>query len=140
MDVNPSPTSSGSDSSKGKSSSKDKTKSTEIIDHIARRLSVLQTAIDYTKSKFENLFSLKSKQNNLDKQIKQTTTLLNAHAKAAEKYQKKANSIKLSDDLKKSNKKLFNECAKIRKKHRLEACKRMNQANKIRFASKNNNK
>lgn len=76
-------------------------KSTQIIDWIARRLEVLQSAIDLTKAKFENLFNLKAQKNNLNKQIAQTAKLLNAQSKAAEKYQKKANSVKLSGGLKK---------------------------------------
>lgn len=72
---------------------KDKSKSTEQIDWIERALNVLQNAIDYTKSKFENLYNFKAKKNNLDTQIKQTTKLLNAQSKAAEKYKQKANQV-----------------------------------------------
>ena len=64
-------------------------------------MDVLQQKIDLTKAKFENLFTVKKQKNNLNNQIKQTTNLLNKEEKAATKYQKKANSIKLSDSLKK---------------------------------------
>ena len=85
-----------------KSSDKDKKKdSKQLIDWIERKLDVLQSKIDLTKAKFENLFSVKRKKNNLNTQIKQTTKLLNNEQKAITKYQKKADSIKLSDSLKK---------------------------------------
>jgi len=85
-----------------KSSDKDKKKdSKQLIDWIERKLDVLQGKIDFTKAKFENLFSVRKKKNNLNTQIKQTTKLLNNEQKAIAKYQKKADSIKLSDSLKK---------------------------------------
>ena len=85
-----------------KSSDKDKKKdSKQLIDWIERKLDVLQDKIDFTKAKFENLFSVRKKKNNLNTQIKQTTKLLNNEQKAIAKYQKKADSIKLSDSLKK---------------------------------------
>jgi hypothetical protein len=71
------------------------------IDWIAQKLERLREAIDLTKAKFENLFSLKSRSNNLDKQIKQTTKLLKAEEKATKKYEQKANKVKLSKGLKK---------------------------------------
>ncbi|MCH5265809.1 MAG: phage tail tape measure protein [Lachnospiraceae bacterium] len=71
------------------------------IDWIARRLEVLSKRADYTKAKLENLFKFNARQTNLDKQIKQSTKLMNAYGKAAEKYKKKASNVKLSDDLKK---------------------------------------
>ena len=61
-----------------KSSDKDKKKdSKQLIDWIERKLDVLQDKIDFTKAKFENLFSVRKKKNNLNTQIKQTTKLLN---------------------------------------------------------------
>ena len=60
----------------------------------------MQDKIDLTKAKFENLFAIKKQKNNLTKQIKQTTNLLNNQQKAIAKYQQKANSIKLSKSLK----------------------------------------
>lgn len=60
------------------------------INWIERRLEQLQKNIDVTKAKFDNLFTVKAKSNNLDEQIKQTTALMNAQGKAAEKYKKKA--------------------------------------------------
>ena len=82
-------------SSSGSSDSK------EEIDWIERKLSVLQTAIDLTKSKLENLFKVKSKSNNIQKQISQTKDLLDATRKAATRYRQEANKVKLSDELKK---------------------------------------
>ena len=84
------------------SSSKDKSKSTQVIDWIERRLNRLQSTIDYTSAKLQNLFSIKAKSNNLNEQIKETTKLINAYGMAATKYKAKANSVKLSGGLKKA--------------------------------------
>jgi len=85
-----------------KSSDKDKKKdSKQLIDWIERKLDVLQDKIDLTKAKFDNLFSVKRQKNNLTNQIEKTTKLLNAQQKAVTKYNKKADSIKLSEPLKK---------------------------------------
>lgn len=92
------PTSTGKKGS-GKNAAK---KESQTIDWIARRLERLQKIIDLTRSKFENLFSIKSKSSNLQKQITQTVNLLNAAVKAANKYKKYADSIKLSADAKKN--------------------------------------
>lgn len=80
-------------------------KAKQEIDWISRRLAVLQSRIDLTKTRFENLFSLKTKKNNLNTQISQTTKLLKAQEKSAAKYEKKANGIKISKN-KKTNKSL----------------------------------
>lgn len=84
------------------SSSKDKSKSTQVIDWIERRLNRLNSTIDYTSAKLQNLFSIKAKSNNLNEQIKETTKLINAYRMAATKYKAKANSVKLSGSLKKA--------------------------------------
>lgn len=84
--------------SKGSSSTKE-TKQT--IDWIERLLDVLQKKIDQTKAKFENLFTLKDKKNNLTKQIQLTKNLLTATEKSADRYLKAANKVGLSDSLKK---------------------------------------
>lgn len=89
------------DSSKG-SGSKDKSKSTQIIDWIERSLNRLNSTIDYTSAKLQNLFSIKAKSNNLNEQIKTSTKLINAYGIAATKYKAKANSVKLSGSLKKA--------------------------------------
>ena len=94
--------SSKSKKSSKKSSRKDKKDSSQVIDWIERKLDVLQDKIDLTKAKFENLFSFKRQKNNLSKQVQETTRLLNAQEKAASKYKKKADSIKLSDSRKKN--------------------------------------
>lgn len=93
---------SGNNSKKDNSS---QTRSTETIDWIARRLEVLQSAIDLTKAKFENLFRFQAKKNNLNAQIKQTTKLLQAQEKVADRYAKKAANVSLSSNLKKKVKK-----------------------------------
>lgn len=68
------------------------------IDWISRKLERLQKKIDLTKSKFENLFTVKSKSNNLNTQIEQTTNLLTAAQEAADKYKGLAEGIVLSED------------------------------------------
>ena len=92
--------SSGSGGS-GSSGSSSSTSSKTTIDWIERKLTVLQNKIDLTKAKFENLFTLKGKKNNLSTQIAQTETLLKATEKAADRYLKKANKVGLSKSLKK---------------------------------------
>ena len=86
---------SSSKSGSGKSkSSKSKTKNTkEEIDWLERRLTRMQSIIDLTASKLQNLFSVKKKNSNLDKQISQSTKLLKQYEIAVDRYQKKANSI-----------------------------------------------
>lgn len=95
FDLNYSPKTAGTSSTAGASS-----QSKETINWMTRKLDVLQSKIDLTKTKFENLFSLKAKTGNLNAQISQTTKLLNAESKAAGKYQKKADHIKLSKNAK----------------------------------------
>ena len=81
-------------SSNNKSSKKSKSSDTkQEIDWIARKLTVLQSIIDKTSGKLQNLFSIKGKNNNIDKQIAEHDTLIKADNKA---YMKKANKIKLS--------------------------------------------
>lgn len=86
-------------SKSGSGSSKSDTKQT--VDWISRLLDVLQKKIDATKAKFDNLFTLKSKNNNLNTQINQTKVLLTATNKAADKYKKQADKVGLSKSLKK---------------------------------------
>lgn len=60
----------------GKKNKKDKSKSKDSkqeIDWIARKLEVLQKAIDTTSGKLQNLFSIKAKKNNINKQITETS-------------------------------------------------------------------
>ncbi|MCQ5164509.1 hypothetical protein NE645_00630 [Roseburia hominis] len=85
-------------SSNNKSSKKYKSSDTkQEIDWIARKLTVLQSIIDKTSGKLQNLFSIKGKNNNIDKQIAEHDTLIKADNKA---YMKKANKIKLSKNSK----------------------------------------
>lgn len=98
----PSNSTSSSTKSSSKKKSTDKTKSKTEIDWIARYLEQLQKKIDLTKAKFDNLFTVKAKSSNLDTQIKQTTKLMNAESKAADKYKKKADNYAKSSGLSKS--------------------------------------
>ena len=63
------------------------------INWLERRLTRMQSIIDLTASKSQNLFSVKSKNKNLDKQIKQSTTLMKQYSITADTYMKKANKI-----------------------------------------------
>lgn len=100
--VTPNPVTSGSGgNSKNNKSSKDKSKdSKQEIDWIARKLEVLQKAIDTTSGKLQNLFSIKDQKNNINKQITETTALLKANRKAAKAYTAEANKVKLGGKLK----------------------------------------
>lgn len=91
------PTTSSSNSGSKKSKTK---KKKQEIDWIARKLEVLQKAIDTTSGKLQNLFSIKAKKNNINKQITETTKLLNANRKAAKAYTAEANKVKLGGKLK----------------------------------------
>lgn len=98
--VTPNPTSSGSGSKQGKTKNSKSKDSKQEIDWIARKLEVLQKAIDTTSGKLQNLFSIKAKKNNINKQITETTKLLNANRKAAKAYTAEANKVKLGGKLK----------------------------------------
>lgn len=88
-------------SSNNKSSKKSKSSDTkQEIDWIARKLTVLQSIIDKTSGKLQNLFSIKGKNNNIDKQIAEHDTLIKADNKAYKAYMKKAKKIKLSKNSK----------------------------------------
>lgn len=105
-------TSGGNQDKKDKnSSSKDKSKSTQVIDWIERRLNRLNSTIDYTTSKLQNMFTIKQKSNEIDKQIKTSTKLINAYGIAADKYKKKANQVAKS-----STKTVTNSKGKKKKK------------------------
>lgn len=101
----------GSGKDKDNSSSKDKSKSTQVIDWIERRLNRLNSTIDYTTSKLQNMFTIKQKSNEIDKQIKTSTKLINAYGIAADKYKKKANQVAKS-----SKKTVTNSKGKKKKK------------------------
>lgn len=81
--------------SNGKEKDKEKkTKETKTeIDWLSRRLTRMQSIIDLTASKLQNLFSVKAKNKNLNDQIKETTALMKQYGIAAKRYQKKADSI-----------------------------------------------
>ena len=98
-DAKYSPTTSFSNDGSGSKKSKSK-KTKQEIDWIARLLDVLQKKIDTTSGKLQNLFSIKDKKNNINKQITETTTLLNANRKAAKAYTAEANKVKLGGKLK----------------------------------------
>jgi len=98
-DAQYSPTTSSSNGRSGSKKSKSK-KTKQEIDWIARKLEVLQKAIDTTSGKLQNLFSIKAKKNNINKQITETTALLKANRKAAKAYTAEANKVKLGGKLK----------------------------------------
>lgn len=97
VDVDPDTHSSNKNNKNKASSSKS---SAQEIDWIARKLTVLQNAIDSTSKRLQNLFSIKTKKSNLNKQISETGKLLKANQKAAKAYKKEANKVKLSGKLK----------------------------------------
>ena len=83
--------------SKGSSSTKD---SKQEINWIDRKLSVLQSKIDLTKSKFDNLFNLTSPKN-LKKNIDRITKSLSSAQSKADSFKKKMSVVKLDDSTKK---------------------------------------
>ena len=102
---------SGKDKKDKNSSSKDKSKSTQVIDWIERRLNRLNSTIDYTTSKLQNMFTIKQKSNEIDKQIKTSTKLIKSYGIATDKYKKKANQVAKS-----STKTVTNSKGKKKKK------------------------
>lgn len=78
------------DSSKSKSNSKD---TKQEINWVERRLTRMQSIIDLTASKLKNLFKIDEKENNINKQIKQTTKLINQYGHAYDVYMSKANKV-----------------------------------------------
>ena len=99
-----------------KSDDKTKEKTKQTFDWIERLLERLQQKIDVTKAKFENLFSIKKKESNLDSQIAQTKNLLKANEKAAKKYAKYADKVTIYKD--KNGKRDKKKDAAIKKKVR----------------------
>lgn len=97
-DLDYEPTSASGTGSNSKKSKSSDTK--QEIDWIARKLTVLQSIIDKTSGKLQNLFSIKGKNNNIDKQIAKHDTLIKADNKAYKAYMKKAGKVKLSKKLK----------------------------------------
>ncbi len=98
-------TNGGKSNGKNKDKDKDdKPKETKTeIDWLSRRLTRMQSIIDLTASKLQNLFSIKAKNKNLNDQIKETTALMKQYGIAAKRYQSKADSI--ADGKKKGKKK-----------------------------------
>lgn len=87
---------------KSGSSSKDSSKSTkQEFDWLSRYIDRLNSKISLLNAQKENLFTVRKKKNNLNDQIRETTKLINTYSTAYSKYMQKANSIKLSDNLKK---------------------------------------
>ena len=76
------------DSTDKKSSTKD---TKQEIDWLSRRLTRMQSIIDLTASKLKNLFKIDEKENNINKQIKQTTKLINQYGHAYKVYIAKFN-------------------------------------------------
>lgn len=82
-----------SGSSGGKKDKSKQKDSKQTFDWMERRFKNLQNVIDFTASKLQNLFSVKAKNSNLNKQIKTTTKLINEYGIAAKKYQQKADQV-----------------------------------------------
>lgn len=97
IDVSPKSSSSGN---KSKGSKSDSSKTKQEIDWIERRVSRLTSKISLLNAQKENLFSVKKKNSNLNKQIKETTKLIGTYSSAVKKYSKKANSVRISKDKK----------------------------------------
>lgn len=107
FDAKYTPTTSSSNSGSGSGSGNQKSKdSKQEIDWIARKLEVLQKAIDTTSGKLQNLFSIKAKKNNINKQITETTALLKANRKAAKAYTAEANKVVIDKKNKKRDSQL----------------------------------
>ena len=79
------------DSSKSSGSNSKDTK--QEINWVERRLTRMQSIIDLTASKLKNLFKIDEKENNINKQIKQTTKLINQYGHAYDVYMDKANKV-----------------------------------------------
>ena len=79
-------------SSKSNSNSKSSDTKQEI-DWLSRRLTRMQSIIDLTATKLKNLFKIDEKENNINKQIKQTTKLINQYGHAYDVYMSKANKV-----------------------------------------------
>ena len=90
--------------SKSNSSNSDTTKkeTKETIDWIERALERMTSKIDIVQAKFENLFTVKKKNSNLQKQINMTNKLIKMYETAEKKYAKKASNVDLKDSLKKA--------------------------------------
>lgn len=78
---------------KDKSSNSNSKDTKQEIDWLSRRLTRMQSIIDLTASKLKNLFKIDEKENNINKQIKQTTKLINQYGHAYDVYMSKANKI-----------------------------------------------
>lgn len=86
-------TTEGSKSGKNADNAAKNSETKQEINWLERRLTRMQSIIDLTASKLQNVFSVKSKNNNLNTQISQTTKLMNQYKKAAGTYMEKANSV-----------------------------------------------
>lgn len=85
---------------KSKNKSSKSKSSKQEFDWIERRVTVLNNKISLLNAQKDNLFTVKSKNNNLKKQIKEMTKLLSTYSTAYNKYLQKANSVKLDSKLK----------------------------------------
>lgn len=83
-----------------KKTSNSKSSSKQTIDWIARAIDVLNNKLDLANAKYNNLTSLKGKKNNLAKQIRYTTRLINAEKVALSKYTAQYKAVKLDGKLK----------------------------------------
>lgn len=98
--INPTKTGKNAGSGSGSSSKSSK----QEFDLLGRYIDRLNSKISLLNAQKENLFTVKKKNGNLDKQISKTTKLINAYSVAGNKYQKKADKIEFSKDKKKDKK------------------------------------
>lgn len=83
----------------GKGDGKNKSdNSKQQFDWIERRINRLTSSISLLNAQKENLFSVKKKNSNLNKQIKETTKLINSYSSASKKYGNKAKNVKIYKD------------------------------------------
>lgn len=85
------------DKSSSSNSSKD---SKSKVDWIERKITSITSKIDDLNASYENLFTVKTKNDNISKQLKYQNNLLSANKKAADSYLNAFNGVKLGKDLK----------------------------------------
>lgn len=87
--------------SKDKSSSSNSSKDSKSkVDWIERKITSITSKIDDLNASYENLFTVKTKNDNISKQLKYQNNLLSANKKAADSYLNAFNGVKLGKGLK----------------------------------------
>lgn len=105
IDIKPLKSNKSNNNNSNKKTSNSKSSSKQTIDWIARAIDVLNNKLDLANAKYNNLTSLKGKKNNLAKQIRYTTRLINAEKVALSKYTAQYKAVKLDGKLKTAVKK-----------------------------------